>query len=98
MNDEVNAKSLGLHVLELHVGVKEIFRDQTFQFVLIEMARKNRRNIFVSDSLQRMSNKTDIFFVTQTSALPLEAGPIQFHCPWNLGVVQSAGCQQGLAR
>ena len=62
MNDEANAKSLSLHVLELHVGVKEIFRDQTFQFVLIEMARKNRRNILMSDSLQRMSNKTDIFF------------------------------------
>ena len=61
MNDEANAKSLSLHVLELHVGVEEIFRDQTFQFVLIEMARKNRRNILMSDSLQRMSNKTDIF-------------------------------------
>jgi hypothetical protein len=38
-------------MFEMHAGVEEIFRDRTFQHVSIEMARKKRKNIFMSDSL-----------------------------------------------
>lgn len=49
--NEGKVKSLSLHMFEMHAGVEEIFRDRTFQHVSIEMARKKRKNIFMSDSL-----------------------------------------------